>query len=117
MITIAVLSSMIILIMLLMIIILNLISKKSFKDREKMSPFECGFDPKNSARLPFSLHFFLIAIIFAIFDVELTLFLPLVLLSKSMNMMNLLTCMSMFIMILLYGLFHEWNQGALNWVK
>nr|AML26126.1 NADH dehydrogenase subunit 3 [Scolytinae sp. BMNH 1274277] len=97
--------------------ILNVISKKTFNDREKMSPFECGFDPKNSARLPFSLHFFLIAIIFAIFDVELTLFLPLIYLVKMSNLKSLLTCLMFFSIILLYGLFHEWNQGALNWVK
>nr|YP_009441870.1 NADH dehydrogenase subunit 3 [Xylosandrus morigerus]AOY40039.1 NADH dehydrogenase subunit 3 [Xylosandrus morigerus] len=106
----------IIIILTILVVILNLISKKSFNDREKMSPFECGFDPKNSARLPFSLHFFLIAIIFAIFDVELTLFLPLVLLTKSLNSKKLMFCLSMFSVILLYGLFHEWNQGALTWV-
>nr|YP_009441883.1 NADH dehydrogenase subunit 3 [Xylosandrus crassiusculus]AOY40078.1 NADH dehydrogenase subunit 3 [Xylosandrus crassiusculus] len=104
-------------IIMIMVILLNMLSKKSFYDREKMSPFECGFDPKNSARLPFSLHFFLIAIIFAIFDVELTLFLPLVLLSKSLDIFNLMLLISIFSFILLYGLFHEWNQGALTWVK
>nr|UZT26992.1 NADH dehydrogenase subunit 3 [Euwallacea similis] len=105
------------LILLILVILLNMISKKSFNDREKMSPFECGFDPKNSARLPFSLHFFLIAIIFAIFDVELTLFLPLVLCSKSTSLIKLLSCLMIFAIILLYGLFHEWKQGALTWVK
>nr|AOY39493.1 NADH dehydrogenase subunit 3 [Scolytinae sp. BMNH 1039965] len=117
MLSIMMISSMILIIITIMISLLNLISKKSTYDREKMSPFECGFDPKNSARLPFSLHFFLIAIIFAIFDVELTLFLPLVLLTKKMSLMKSSLYMSMFIMILVYGLFHEWNQGALNWTK
>nr|YP_009441922.1 NADH dehydrogenase subunit 3 [Dryocoetes autographus]AOY40130.1 NADH dehydrogenase subunit 3 [Dryocoetes autographus] len=111
------LSLMICFILIIMVSMLNFISKKSFYDREKTSPFECGFDPKNLARLPFSLHFFLIAIIFVIFDVELTLFLPLILIYKSSNMWNISTCLMIFVMILLYGLFHEWNQGALNWVK
>nr|AML26165.1 NADH dehydrogenase subunit 3 [Scolytinae sp. BMNH 1274286] len=117
MMSVTMISVIILMILTILIVALNIISKKSFYDREKMSPFECGFDPKNSARLPFSLHFFLIAIIFAIFDVELTLFLPLILMPKMLNLIKLLFCLSMFTAILLYGLFHEWNQGALNWVK
>nr|AXS66524.1 NADH dehydrogenase subunit 3 [Cucujoidea sp. 33 KM-2017] len=99
----------------LLTIMLNLISKKTFSDREKSSPFECGFDPKNSARLPFSLHFFLIAIIFLIFDVEITLLLPMILSMKISNLINFSIMSSSFILILIIGLYHEWNQGALNW--
>nr|AYW52368.1 NADH dehydrogenase subunit 3 [Nitidulidae sp. 1 ACP-2013] len=100
---------------LILTILLNLISKKTFSDREKSSPFECGFDPKNSARLPFSLHFFLIAIIFLIFDVEITLLLPMIMSLKISNLMNFSIMSTSFILILLIGLYHEWNQGALNW--
>nr|APX40414.1 NADH dehydrogenase subunit 3 [Aphthona albertinae] len=99
----------------ILIILLNLISKKTFYDREKSSPFECGFDPKTSARLPFSLHFFLIAIIFLIFDVEITLLLPLILLLMSSSLLSYSYIMIFFILILTIGLYHEWNQGALNW--
>nr|YP_010936434.1 NADH dehydrogenase subunit 3 [Agetocera filicornis]WKW54887.1 NADH dehydrogenase subunit 3 [Agetocera filicornis] len=109
--------SMIYMIMIILIMILNLVSKKTFYDREKSSPFECGFDPKTPARLPFSLHFFLIAIIFLIFDVEITLLLPLIITMKTSNMMNYTTILIFFILILLIGLFHEWNQGALNWTN
>nr|APX40180.1 NADH dehydrogenase subunit 3 [Cryptocephalus quadripunctatus] len=106
---------MISMILFMMILLLNLISKKSFSDREKSSPFECGFDPKTSARLPFSMQFFLIAIIFLIFDVEIALLIPLI---KSMTNSSLISfsLISMFfIFILIIGLIHEWNQGALNW--
>nr|UFR82818.1 NADH dehydrogenase subunit 3 [Dicronorhina derbyana] len=92
-----------------------IISKKSFMDREKASPFECGFDPKSSSRLPFSLQFFLIAVIFLIFDVEITLLIPLILTVKLNSLISYYFIIIIFIIILLLGLYHEWNQGALNW--
>nr|YP_010137180.1 NADH dehydrogenase subunit 3 [Paraglenea fortunei]QWM97239.1 NADH dehydrogenase subunit 3 [Paraglenea fortunei] len=109
------LSFMIMIIMFIMVILINFLSKKSFMDREKSSPFECGFDPKNSARMPFSLQFFLIAVIFLIFDVEITLLLPLIITLNISNLMNYSFITLFFIIILIMGLFHEWNQGALNW--
>nr|QUB07195.1 NADH dehydrogenase subunit 3 [Syneta adamsi] len=106
----------IMMISMLMILILNLISKKSFYDREKSSPFECGFDPKSNSRLPFSLQFFLIAVIFLIFDIEITLFLPMIMSLNISSTMNYSMITIMFILILLFGTYHEWNQGALNWI-
>nr|YP_009564660.1 NADH dehydrogenase subunit 3 [Macrohaltica subplicata]QAY82009.1 NADH dehydrogenase subunit 3 [Macrohaltica subplicata] len=111
------LSIMIILIIFALTMLLNLISKKSFYDREKNSPFECGFDPKTSSRLPFSLHFFLITVIFLIFDVEITLLFPLILTLKFTNLVNYSLITLIFISILLIGIYHEWNQGALTWQK
>ena len=79
------------------------------------TPFECGFDPKNSARIPFSLHFFLLAVIFLIFDVEVALLLPILLIIKDGTIISL-TALSLFLFILLIGLFHEWREGSLDWV-
>nr|YP_010155750.1 NADH dehydrogenase subunit 3 [Colasposoma dauricum]AST15007.1 NADH dehydrogenase subunit 3 [Colasposoma dauricum]QQY84941.1 NADH dehydrogenase subunit 3 [Colasposoma dauricum] len=101
--------------MFILTFILNLTSKKSIIDREKSSPFECGFDPKNCSRLPFSLQFFLIAIIFLIFDIEIALLLPLITIMKISNPAVMMTTSLIFVLILLLGLFHEWKQGALNW--
>nr|AST10239.1 NADH dehydrogenase subunit 3 [Italochrysa insignis] len=95
----------------------SIISKKTFFDREKNSPFECGFDPKSSARMSFSLHFFLIAIIFLIFDVEIALLLPIIIIMNISSFFHWLLVTFFFITILLLGLYHEWNQGALNWVN
>nr|QXT45740.1 NADH dehydrogenase subunit 3 [Epeorus sp. LA03FY06]UUJ36894.1 NADH dehydrogenase subunit 3 [Epeorus sp. 04 ZXM-2022a] len=92
-----------------------LLSKKSILDREKSSPFECGFDPKSSSRLPFSLRFFLIAVIFLIFDVEIVLLLPLIILLPFSNPQIWLSVGIFFLLILIVGLYHEWNQGALDW--
>nr|YP_009710452.1 NADH dehydrogenase subunit 3 [Pontia callidice]QFZ96408.1 NADH dehydrogenase subunit 3 [Pontia callidice] len=99
----------------LLIIFSSIISKKTNLDREKCSPFECGFDPKSLPRIPFSLHFFLITVIFLIFDVEIALIFPII---PTFNLTNILiwfkTCIFFLIMLLL-GIYHEWNQKMLNW--
>nr|YP_009737779.1 NADH dehydrogenase subunit 3 [Amesia sanguiflua]QHW07359.1 NADH dehydrogenase subunit 3 [Amesia sanguiflua] len=94
-----------------------ILSKKSFSDREKCSPFECGFDPKSFARIPFSLHFFLITMIFLIFDVEIALIFPMVMSFKLTNFFIWTKTSIFFIAILLMGLYHEWNQNMLEWSK
>nr|AMH85363.1 NADH dehydrogenase subunit 3 [Marmarodeceia marmorata] len=99
----------------IVMLLASILSKKSLVDREKASPFECGFDPKSSSRLPFSLRFFLITIIFLIFDVEIALILPMILIINFSNMMIWSLTTIIFIFILLIGLYHEWNQGMLNW--
>nr|QLA74163.1 NADH dehydrogenase subunit 3 [Leptomias sp. DX-2020] len=109
------LSKIIWLILGIIVVILNSTSKKTFSDREKSSPFECGFDPKNSARVPFSLHFFLLAIIFIIFDIELALILPMIFVVKTSSLKYYTLTVSIFIILLLIGLIHEWKQGALTW--
>nr|YP_009487790.1 NADH dehydrogenase subunit 3 [Anopheles argyritarsis]AWB98673.1 NADH dehydrogenase subunit 3 [Anopheles argyritarsis]AWB98777.1 NADH dehydrogenase subunit 3 [Anopheles argyritarsis]AWB98803.1 NADH dehydrogenase subunit 3 [Anopheles argyritarsis]AWB99193.1 NADH dehydrogenase subunit 3 [Anopheles argyritarsis] len=112
------LSTMTMIIMIITIVVMilaTLLSKKTLTDREKCSPFECGFDPMNSSRLPFSLRFFLIAIIFLIFDVEIALLLPMIMIIKSSNLINWTITSLFFIFILIIGLYHEWNQGALEW--
>nr|YP_010305123.1 NADH dehydrogenase subunit 3 [Imosca coreana]ULR87030.1 NADH dehydrogenase subunit 3 [Imosca coreana] len=101
----------------IMMFISIILSKKTLLDREKCSPFECGFDPKSSARIPFSLHFFLITVIFLIFDVEIALIFPIIPLFKLVNFLFWTKISIFFIMILLVGLYHEWNQNMLNWTN
>jgi len=100
---------------LIVILLASILSKKTLSDREKSSPFECGFDPKSSSRLPFSLRFFLITIIFLIFDVEIALILPIILILNYSNLLIWTSTSIIFIVTLLLGLYHEWNQGILNW--
>nr|QFX74512.1 NADH dehydrogenase subunit 3 [Tullbergia bisetosa] len=92
-----------------------LLAKKSDFEREKPSPFECGFDPLCSARMPFSLHFFLMTVIFLIFDVELTLILPITQSLHTLMIIPMITLSLIFLIILILGLYLEWSQGALEW--
>nr|AMH85571.1 NADH dehydrogenase subunit 3 [Archisepsis discolor] len=110
-------ASIILLISMIVMFLASILSKKSFTDREKNSPFECGFDPKSSSRLPFSLRFFLITIIFLIFDVEITLILPMVLIINFSNIFIWTITSFTFLFILVFGLYHEWNQGMLEWTN
>nr|YP_010463272.1 NADH dehydrogenase subunit 3 [Macropes harringtonae]UUJ37796.1 NADH dehydrogenase subunit 3 [Macropes harringtonae]WBV80546.1 NADH dehydrogenase subunit 3 [Macropes harringtonae] len=95
--------------------ILSMVSKSTIMDREKMSPFECGFDPKSKARMPFSIQFFLIAVLFLIFDIEIAIILPMMVTMKTSNLMSWTLTASMFILILTLGLYHEWKNNMLEW--
>nr|QKG02541.1 NADH dehydrogenase subunit 3 [Diploderma splendidum] len=85
-------------------------------DQEKLSPYECGFSPLENARLPFSLQFFLVAIFFLLFDLEIALLLPL---PWALNITPTTTVLWTFVVLslLTIGLAHEWSQGALDWAK
>lgn len=99
------------------IIILSIIISKKLKNNfEKISPFECGFNPFKFQRIPFSLRFFLITIIFLIFDVEIALIFPIILNFKISNIIIWIISIIFFILILIIGIIYEWNQGALNWI-
>uniref|UniRef100_UPI0030025995 NADH dehydrogenase subunit 3 n=1 Tax=Astyliasula major TaxID=2908877 RepID=UPI0030025995 len=111
----SIMSIIILTISMIVMMLTNFLSKKNIEDREKNSPFECGFDPISSSRLPFSLRFFLIAIIFLIFDVEIALILPMTIITFKSNILVWMITSILFILILTIGLYHEWNQGSLEW--
>lgn len=81
--------------------------------RDRIRAFECGFDPCMSRRVPFSLRFFLLAIIFLIFDVEVVLLLPALFVCHGVG-----TAAGFvgFVLILGGGLIYEWREGSLEWV-
>nr|YP_010455524.1 NADH dehydrogenase subunit 3 [Glossophaga soricina]UUA63155.1 NADH dehydrogenase subunit 3 [Glossophaga soricina] len=82
---------------------------------EKTSPYECGFDPLGSARLPFSMKFFLVAITFLLFDLEIALLLPLPWAVQTNKLQTMLPMALMLIMLLAISLAYEWSQEGLEW--
>nr|AKZ29893.1 NADH dehydrogenase subunit 3 [Geloina coaxans] len=97
-----------------------IISQFSRDEWAKLTSFECGFDALSSSRCPFSLRFFMLALLFLIFDVEVVLILPFVF---SMKVVFLkLSFFSkflgvLFMVVLIIGLIHEYNEGTLDWVE
>src|SRR6476620_1320112 len=83
-------------------------------DPEKISPYECGFDPFDDARSRFDIQFYLVAILFIIFDLEVTFLFPWAL---SLNKISYFGFWSMmiFLIILTIGFVYEWRKGALDW--
>nr|UMB51038.1 NADH dehydrogenase subunit 3 [Pipa arrabali] len=86
-------------------------------DQEKLSPYECGFDPLGSARLPFSMRFFLVAILFLLFDLEIALLLPSPWAAQLSNPTTTSIWASTIIALLTLGLAYEWLQGGLEWAE
>nr|YP_009255756.1 NADH dehydrogenase subunit 3 [Creobroter gemmatus]AND97229.1 NADH dehydrogenase subunit 3 [Creobroter gemmatus] len=112
-----IMSTIVMMISFIVMMLTNFLSKKNIEDREKNSPFECGFDPISSSRLPFSLRFFLIAIIFLIFDVDIALLLPMTIILNKLNLITWIITSMLFLLILIIGFYHEWNQGSLEWAS
>nr|AYN73390.1 NADH dehydrogenase subunit 3 [Apaloderma narina] len=96
---------------------LNLWLAQTNPDSEKLSPYECGFDPLGSARLPFSIRFFLVAILFLLFDLEIALLLPLPWATQLNYPIATLTWASLLLLLLTLGLIYEWIQGGLEWAE
>nr|YP_001936244.1 NADH dehydrogenase subunit 3 [Syrmaticus soemmerringii ijimae]BAG16190.1 NADH dehydrogenase subunit 3 [Syrmaticus soemmerringii ijimae] len=97
--------------------ILNFWLAQTNPDTEKLSPYECGFDPLGSARLPFSIRFFLVAILFLLFDLEIALLLPLPWAIQLQSPITTLTWTTTIIALLTLGLIYEWTQGGLEWAE
>jgi NADH-ubiquinone oxidoreductase chain 3 len=98
----------------LLYIINTLLRKKLLCDYNKFRPFECGFLPKELPRTPLSLRFFLIALVFLVFDVELILLFPLISCLGLSAEVSSLVMFIVFILALLIGLYYEINMGRLN---
>nr|AIT70899.1 NADH dehydrogenase subunit 3 [Parnassius nomion]AJR33134.1 NADH dehydrogenase subunit 3 [Parnassius nomion] len=98
-------------------IIINNFIKKIIYSPSKMLPIRMWVWSKCSARIPFSLHFFLITVIFLIFDIEIALLFPIIMSFNLVNFIMLMKISFFFLIILMMGLYQEWNQNMLNWTN
>nr|ARW70306.1 NADH dehydrogenase subunit 3 [Kaburagia rhusicola ovatirhusicola] len=105
----------IMMIMMILFSMMMMINMKMKFNHNKSSPFECGFDPFNKSRIPFSLNFYLIAIIFLIFDIEISIIMPMIMNFKISNMINFNILFLLFMLFMITTLFYEWKFGSLNW--
>lgn len=83
-------------------------------DQEKVSAYECGFNPFDDARATFDVRFYLVAILFLIFDLEISFLFPWILVLNDITLFGYWT-MIFFLIILTIGFIYEWFKGALEW--
>ena len=92
------------------------LGRKHKKSRAKLAAYECGFQAFNDARLQFNVRYYLIAIFFIIFDIEMAFLFPWALAFKTLAWPGIIA-MGVFLGLLALGLIYEWRKGALAWSK
>ena len=95
-------------------IILNYILSPKKPDPEKLSAYECGFDPFEDSRMEFDVRFYLVAILFIIFDLEIAFLFPWAISLGEIGLYGFCSMM-LFLFILTVGFIYEWKKGALDW--
>jgi NADH-quinone oxidoreductase subunit A len=83
-------------------------------DKEKNSSYECGFPPFEEARMPFDVRFYLVAILFIIFDLETAFLFPWAVVLRDIGWFGF-SVMMVFLAVLVVGFIYEWRRGALEW--
>ncbi len=83
-------------------------------DAEKNSPYECGFEAFEDARMKFDVRYYLVAILFILFDLEITFFFPWAVVLRDIGLFGFIAMM-VFLGILVVGFIYEWKRGALEW--
>lgn len=81
---------------------------------EKNSAYECGFEPFNDARAPFDVRYYLVAILFIIFDLETAFLVPWAVVFRQLGWFGM-AVMGLFLLLLTVGFIYEWKKGALEW--
>ena len=98
----------------LIIFVLSFLISQKADDREKLTAYECGFNPFEDSRNEFDVRFYLVAILFLIFDLEISFLFPFIASFHCINFIGLYS-MFFFLFILTIGFVYEWQKGALDW--
>lgn len=96
------------------LILLGFIRGPRRPDAQKNSPYECGFDPFSDARMKFDVRFYLVAILFIIFDLEIAFLFPWAISLGTIGGLGFFS-MIVFLTVLTVGFVYEWKKGALEW--
>jgi len=83
-------------------------------DPEKLSPYECGFEAFEDARMKFDVRYYLVAILFILFDLEIAFLFPWAVVLRDIGFFGF-AAMMVFLLILIIGFIYEWKKGALEW--
>ncbi len=100
--------------MAMMMLLLGALIAPRRPDVAKDSPFECGFEAFGDARMKFDVRYYLVAILFIIFDLEIAFLFPWAVTLDKIGLFGLIS-MSVFLGILIIGFIYEWKKGALEW--
>ena len=95
-------------------IVVNFFFSPKNPDPEKLSAYECGFEPFNDSRMEFDVRFYLVAILFIIFDLEIAFLFPWAISLGKIGLLGFISMM-IFLVILTVGFIYEWKKGALEW--
>ena len=95
-------------------ILINFLSSPSNPDPEKLSAYECGFEAFDDSRMEFDVRFYLVAILFIIFDLEIAFLFPWAISLGNIGLFGFISMM-IFLFILTIGFIYEWKKGALDW--
>ena len=95
-------------------VVINFILSPKKPDPEKLSAYECGFEPFEDSRLEFDVRFYLVAILFIIFDLEIAFLFPWAISLGNIGLLGF-SSMMIFLFILTIGFIYEWKKGALDW--
>jgi NADH-quinone oxidoreductase subunit A len=95
-------------------LIIGRFSAKSRGDAQKLSPYECGFEAFEDSRMKFDVRYYLVAILFIVFDLEIAFLFPWAVVLESIGVFGLIA-MGIFLFILVVGFIYEWKKGALEW--